>query len=140
MLGKSVSDPHNTEGGGEIAGMGLLPVETVFAKEKTRTQTEGHFAGLTGIFSGLNGLYFRGYEIHMGQSGNASAVVQQHNVYSSYIHGLFDENGMAERIVRALCERRGLDFDENACSTPTPTGKASTTCWRRPCGRRWTWN
>ena len=111
MLGKSVADPCGTEGGDEIAGMGLLPVETVFAKEKTRTQTEGRFAGLTGMFEKLNGLYYRGYEIHMGQSDNASAVVQQKNVYGSYIHGLFDENGVAEMIVRALYERRGLPFD-----------------------------
>ena len=114
MLGKSVSDPHGTEGGGELAGMGLLPVETVFAKEKTRTQTEGRFAGLTGVFRDLNGLYYRGYEIHMGQSDNASAVVQQGSVYGSYIHGLFDENGVAETIVRALYERRGLPFDNSA--------------------------
>ena len=114
MLGKSVSDPYGTEGGGELAGMGLLPVETVFAKEKTRTQTEGRFAGLTGVFSGLNGLYYRGYEIHMGQSDNVSAVVRQDNVHGSYIHGLFDENGVAETIVRALYERRGLPFDGGA--------------------------
>ena len=114
MLGKSVSDPYDTEGGGEIAGMGLLPVETVFAKEKTRTQTEGNFTGLTGIFENLNGLFYRGYEIHMGQSGNQNAVVQQNNVYGSYIHGLFDENGVAETIVRALYERRGLSFDNSA--------------------------
>lgn len=114
MLGKHISDPYDTEGGGELAGMGLLPVETVFAKEKTRTQTEGRFAGLTGVFSGLNGLYYRGYEIHMGQSDNASAVVRQDNVYGSYIHGLFDENGVAETIVRALYERRDMTFNENA--------------------------
>ena len=114
MLGKHISDPYGTEGGGAIAGMGLLPLETVFAQAKTRAQTEGRFAGLSGVFEGLNGLYYRGYEIHMGQSDNASAVVQQGSVYGSYIHGLFDENGVAERIVRALYERRGLDFDENA--------------------------
>ena len=114
MLGQNIADPYNTEGGGEISGMGMLQVETVFAKEKTRTQTEGSFAGLSGIFSDLNGLNYRGYEIHMGQSGNQNAVVQQNNVYGSYIHGLFDENGVAQTIVRALYERRGLTFDGDA--------------------------
>ena len=114
MLGKTISDPWGTEGGGEMAGMGLLDLETVFAKTKTRAQTEGTFSGVKGIFSGLNGQFFRGYEIHMGQSGNRAPVVQAGNVYGSYIHGLFDENGIAERMVRALYERRGLTFNENA--------------------------
>ncbi len=114
MLGKKISDPLNTEGGGEIAGMGLLDIETVFAETKTRIQTEGSFSGLTGQFADLNGLYYRGYEIHMGQSGESAAVLQKDNVYGSYIHGLFDENGIAQTIVRALYARRGLTFDENA--------------------------
>ncbi len=114
MLGNSISDPYGTEGSGEIAGMGLLPIETVFSKEKTRLQTKGEFSEVEGIFCGLNGLVYRGYEIHMGQSENAGAVTQNGNVYGSYIHGIFDENGIAESVVRALCERRGLTFDENA--------------------------
>ena len=114
MLGKSVSDPFGTEGGGEAAGMGLLDIETVFDREKTRVQTEGTFSGLTGMFAGLNGLRYRGYEIHMGQSGNAGAVIQNGSVCGSYIHGLFDENGIASEIVRALYDMRGLPFDEGA--------------------------
>ena len=114
MLGTKIADPYETEGGGEIAGMGLLPVETVFARQKTRTQTEGVFRDLDGLYAPLNGLFYRGYEIHMGQSGFDAPVIQRENVCGSYIHGLFDENGIAEAIVRALYERAGLTFDENA--------------------------
>jgi len=114
MLGKIISDPYNTESSGKIAGMGLLPIETVFTKEKTRNQTEGTFENIEDIFGALNGLSYRGYEIHMGHSDTTSAVVQNGNVYGSYIHGIFDENGIAETIIRALCEKRGLIFDENA--------------------------
>ncbi|MBR5366659.1 MAG: cobyric acid synthase [Clostridia bacterium] len=114
MLGTKIADPYETEGGGEIAGMGLLPVETVFARQKTRTQTEGVFRDLDGLYAPLNGLFHRGYEIHMGQSGFDAPVIQRENVCGSYIHGLFDENGIAEAIVRALYERAGLTFDENA--------------------------
>ncbi len=110
MLGRKLSDPANAEGGGEMAGMGLLPIDTVFSKEKTRSQTAGEFSGLGGIFSCLNGLAFSGYEIHMGQSGSAAPVIQSGNVYGSYIHGLFDENGVAEAVVSALFERRGMTF------------------------------
>ena len=114
MLGKTISDPYGTEGGGEIAGMGLLDIDTVFASAKTRTQTEGVFPQIGGIFSGLTGLRYRGYEIHMGQSGDSSAVLRNDNVYGSYIHGIFDENGIAETIARALYKERGLEFsDEN---------------------------
>ena len=114
MLGKTIRDPFETEGGGEIGGMGLLDIDTVFSKEKTRMQTEGVFSGVTGTFEGLNGLGYRGYEIHLGQSGATGAIVQKDNVYGSYIHGLFDENGIAKTIVAALYKARGLEFDESA--------------------------
>ena len=113
MLGRTISDPYGTEGGGEIAGMGLLDIDTVFASAKTRTQTEGVFPQIGGIFSGLTGLKYRGYEIHMGQSGDSSAVLRNGNVYGSYIHGIFDENGIAEAIARALYKERDLEFSED---------------------------
>lgn len=113
MLGRTISDPYGTEGGGEIAGMGLLDIDTVFASAKTRTQTEGVFPQIGGIFSGLTGLKYRGYEIHMGQSGDSSAVLRNGNVYGSYIHGIFDENGIAETIARELYKERGLEFSED---------------------------
>ena len=76
-------------------------------------QTEGVFPQIGGIFSGLTGLKYRGYEIHMGQSGDSSAVLRNGNVYGSYIHGIFDENGIAETIARALYKERGLEFSED---------------------------
>ncbi len=41
MLGETLSDPHGVENGGSMKGMGLLPMETVFAEKKTRTRVEG---------------------------------------------------------------------------------------------------
>ena len=114
MLGKSISDPLKAEGGGNIAGMGLLDIETVFEKEKTRTQVEGALSDITGMFSALDGKRYRGYEIHMGQSGSHDAILQKGNVYGSYIHGLFDESDIAKTIVAALYKNQGLLFDENA--------------------------
>ena len=118
MLGKSISDPFGSEGGGSIAGMGLLDIETVFGKEKTRTQVAGSFCGINGIFAGLDGLKYRGYEIHMGQSTGHGAVLQNGNIYGSYIHGLFDEADIAKTIVEALYKRKGLPFDESAVFDP----------------------
>ena len=56
------------EEGGQIRGMELLPVRTVLQKEKHRCQTNGRLEAVEGIFSGLTGCEFTGYEIHMGQT------------------------------------------------------------------------
>ena len=114
MLGKRIADPAGTEGGGEIRGMGLLDLETVFSSEKTRAQVEGRFPNVSGVFSALSGKSYRGYEIHMGQSGGSGPLWQNGNVYGSYIHGLFDENGIAEAVAEALFAARGLVFDKDA--------------------------
>ncbi len=114
MLGEKISDPFGTEGGGEITGMELLPLTTVFAPQKTRLRTENVFRGLSGFFEPLNGLRYSGYEIHSGQSELADSVIQSRSVCGSYVHGLFDENGIASAIVKALCEKRGVPFREDA--------------------------
>lgn len=66
MMGESLSDPQGVEGGGTMRGMGLLPMETVFAGEKTRTRVNGAFEHVDGILAGLSGEPLSGYEIHMG--------------------------------------------------------------------------
>lgn len=68
MLGETLSDPHGVENGGSMKGMGLLPMETVFAEKKTRTRVQGHFGQLSGVFAPLSGAEIEGYEIHMGES------------------------------------------------------------------------
>ena len=62
MLGESLSDPEGAEGGGQMAGMGLLPVSTVFRRDKTRTQTSGNFPDCQGFFAPLSGTPLEGYE------------------------------------------------------------------------------
>ena len=114
MLGKRISDPAGIEGGGEIDSMGLLDFTTVFSQEKTRSRTEGVFSGVEGMFSCLNGLRYSGYEIHMGQSDDSGTVLHKGNVYGSYVHGIFDEDGIAQSVVHALYDRRGLGFDEDS--------------------------
>lgn len=114
MLGRSVSDPEGVEACGvtEIAGMGLLEIDTVFQGEKVQTQTRGTFGGVAGLLSGLNGMDYEGYEIHMGRSEKTlPPLVGGGNVYGSYIHGVFDGAGIADEILRALCRQKGIDFD-----------------------------
>ncbi|MDO5410448.1 MAG: cobyric acid synthase [Lachnospiraceae bacterium] len=66
MLGETLSDPDGVEAGGEIKGMGLLPMDTVFAGQKTRTRVTGTFENVGGALASLSGVHLEGYEIHMG--------------------------------------------------------------------------
>ena len=49
MLGETLSDPDHVEAGGSIRGMGLLPMDTVFADGKTRTRVNGTFCEVGGV-------------------------------------------------------------------------------------------
>ena len=68
MLGSWLSDPEHVEAGGELAGLGYLPMQTVFTKEKTRTRVHGKVAPICGALAGLSGCGIEGYEIHMGET------------------------------------------------------------------------
>ena len=114
MLGRTVSDPDQVEAAGvtEISGMGLLDMDTVFAGEKVQTQTRGTFEGVKGLLSVLNGMDYEGYEIHMGRSQEAlPPLMGDGNVYGSYIHGIFDAPGITDTILKAICEKKSIDFD-----------------------------
>lgn len=109
MLGVSLHDPDGVEHGGSMAGMGLLPHETLFSKEKTRVSASGILSEVDGIFSALSGQEYTGYEIHMGTSGVQANLVHQEGVYGTYLHGIFDREGIAKTIVEALFLQKGLD-------------------------------
>ena len=113
MLGRSVCDPDQVEAAEttRIQGLGLLDMDTVFQGEKVQTQVSGTFAGVTGLLSGLNGMEYTGYEIHMGRSQEKLLPLQgTGNVYGSYIHGIFDAPGVSDEILRAICAKKGLDY------------------------------
>ena len=112
MLGASVRDPLGVEAAGvtEIKGMGLLPMDTVFQGEKVQQQTSGVFGEIPGALHSLSGMKYIGYEIHMGRSQQQLApLVNQGNVYGSYIHGIFDGAGIAQAVIGDLAARKGID-------------------------------
>ena len=112
MLGASVRDPLGVEAAGvtEIKGMGLLPMDTVFQGEKVQQQTSGVFGEIPGALHSLSGMKYTGYEIHMGRSQQQLApLVNQGNVYGSYIHGIFDGAGIAQAVIGDLAARKGID-------------------------------
>lgn len=115
MLGTTVSDPEGVEAAGvtEIKGMGLLPMNTVFQGDKVQQQTVGTFQEVPGLLAPLNGLGYHGYEIHMGRSEEEIPPIQASgNVYGSYIHGIFDGDGIADTIIRCLAQKKGVDLGE----------------------------
>ena len=109
MLGLSISDPSGAEHGGEMSGLGLLPFSTVFAAEKTRTRVSGTVPEVGGIFSGLSGKPYEGYEIHMGVTDTQAAVVSEGDVYGTYLHGFFDREEITKAVAEALFRKKGLD-------------------------------
>lgn len=112
MLGTSIRDPQGVEAAGvtEVKGMGLLPMDTVFQGEKVQQQTSGVFGEIPGVLHSLTGLPYTGYEIHMGRSQQKLApVINQGNVYGSYIHGIFDGEGIAQAVIRDLAAKKGID-------------------------------
>jgi adenosylcobyric acid synthase len=99
MLGKTIADPLGLEGEpAVVAGLGLLPVNTVLDAAKRVTEVSG--------VSLPDRTPFRGYEIHCGrtelESGTASflrlsdgsldgAVSPDGRVAGCYVHRLFDD-------------------------------------------------
>lgn len=129
MLGEALIDPHGLDG--NAPGLGLLPLVTLFEREKLLREAECRFApALDAPWSSLNGAVARGYEIHHGRTaqhpglpaarpvlfdGLGEPVGWQHGpVLGHYLHGLFED----DRVLAALFDRpaRPLDqvFDELA--------------------------
>lgn len=120
MMGQWISDPEALEAGGSMRGMGLLPVKTKLERQKACRQACGKIPETEGIFSGITGLEYAGYEIHMGRTvgiqGNGTEENEvfmsgrQKDVYGTYIHGIFDRSGIACAIVKALAEKKGTEI------------------------------
>ncbi|WP_416758487.1 cobyric acid synthase [Roseateles sp. So40a] len=129
MLGEALVDPHGLDG--NAPGLGLLPLVTLFEREKLLRETECRFAtALEAPWAGLSDQAARGYEIHHGRTaqhpglptarpvlfdGLGEPLGWQHGpVIGHYLHGLFED----ERVLTALFRRpvRPLDqvFDELA--------------------------
>lgn len=107
MLGQHLEDPQGVEGlAGGAAGLGLLPLTTVMAREKTLRR--GSWAGA----GRWQGQALSGYEMHVGQSRIHSDVEQlcadglclwdgSRRVFGTYLHGIF-ENAANLRLLAGL--------------------------------------
>lgn len=109
MLGKRLKDEFGVEGGGEMKGIGLLPHSTEFTKDKVRKAQVGKLEDVDGIFADLSGLEYEGYEIHMGISPGFGNIINEGNVYGTYIHGIFDRGEISGAIICALMKAKGIN-------------------------------
>jgi len=120
ILGRRILDPHHIESAErELAGLGLLDVETSFEREKVTIE-------VTGV-DPASGCPISGYEVHMGRTTlgrqarpwlqvrstgdttprSEGAVSFDGRVYGTYVHGLFDVPEFRRMVLNRLRAARG---------------------------------
>ena len=136
MLGEALIDLHGIDG--NAPGLGLLPLVTVFAIDKTVKHTRACFAGHMSLSSPssqlspwaqLAGITAQGYEIHQGQTAQHPAMAKagdvaravmpgdlawqsvRGNVLGVYLHGLFEDANVLHALFGAAAPTLDSVFD-----------------------------
>ena len=132
MLGEVIRDPQHTESqNDEVAGLGLLGMETVFASEKLTSQVVAQCQDLHFMGQSISADNLQGYEIHMGHTAftreadkhpftvcqrRGKACASQEgtantagNVFGTYIHGVFDNDVFRRSVLNAIRHSKGLE-------------------------------
>ncbi|QNK67864.1 cobyric acid synthase [Variovorax sp. PAMC26660] len=124
MLGEALVDPHGIDG--NAPGLGLLPLVTVFEREKTVRHRSATFGELTGDWAALSGASVAGYEIHHGQTAAHPQMANdgrpvmpeglawqntRGNVLGLYLHGLFEDAGALQALFGATAPTLDATFD-----------------------------
>lgn len=95
MLGEALIDLHGVESAGAAGngpGLGLLPLVTSFAPQKTLRHTRAAFGPVAGAWGALAHVAFSGYEIHCGQTAQHPAMAAKGDVARCLIEGLAWQN------------------------------------------------
>jgi adenosylcobyric acid synthase len=123
MLGEALVDPHGIDG--NAPGLGLLPLVTQFATDKTVRRTWSRFAPLVGPWAALSHVEVAGYEIHHGQTAQHPAMAparavladalgwqnEPGNVLGVYLHGLFEDPAVLHALFGAAAPTLDTVFD-----------------------------
>jgi adenosylcobyric acid synthase len=121
MLGRRIKDPLGVESAlPDIAGLALLPVETVFEPSKATYQAEARVLSGPGWLAALHNQTIQGYEIHMGRTMSQQPwleIVQRNGtrlavadgtvaatgkVWGCYLHGLFANESLRRAWLTSL--------------------------------------
>ncbi|MBM3725415.1 MAG: cobyric acid synthase [Acidobacteria bacterium] len=103
MLGESVEDPYAVESANAfVAGLGLLPIRTVMAREKATIAVEAQTPG---------GAVFRAYEIHMGRTTTPPGAqpfasvnglpegLRHRRCIGTYLHGALEDAAVLSELL-----------------------------------------
>jgi len=117
MMGEKILDSGGIESLQSVsAGLGLLPVATEFAKEKTLTKADAIWTD--------GDIPVHGYEIHHGSTlplagstvkaaffGKGKAVLGYGNpqIWGTYLHGVFDSDAFRAYYLNLIRSRKGLE-------------------------------
>lgn len=126
LLGERLlaADAEGTGDRSDIPGIGLLPVETTFSREKRVAAVEWSLEG-SGPLSGATGPV-SGYEIHAGETratdavgtpftdpetgeSDASLGARRGDVVGTYLHGLFENDAARAAFVRRVFDSAGRE-------------------------------
>jgi len=142
MLGERIDDPDGVESSDpHVAGLGVLPIATRFARDKRTTQVTAHAAAPSFLTGGAAlAEPVAGYEIHMGAveptapiarafalatrngtpvSALDGAIAGDGAIVGTMLHGLFENDALRARTLGALRDRRGLPAPPRAAPIPT---------------------
>ncbi len=124
MLGEALVDPHGIDG--NAPGLGLLPLVTVFEREKTVRHRRAAFGALAGPWAALSDVGIAGYEIHHGRTALHPQMAQdgreampeglawrnaRGNVLGLYLHGLFEDAAALQALFGAAAPTLDATFD-----------------------------
>jgi adenosylcobyric acid synthase len=130
MLGRALHDPHRVESEvGSAPGLGLLPVETTFARDKTTVRVRARATAAPGPFASAAGLTGEAYEIHAGVTRLLAAGVARPfalvarggepaddadgavdaagTVTGTYLHGILADGAIRRAVLGWLARRSG---------------------------------
>ena len=116
MLGRTIRDEVES-GAGVVRGLGLLPVETVFAADKLLTRPSGTCPMLGGAAAD-------GYEIRHGRvtrTGGAAFLAPDEGCVDGAVlgtswHGLLENDPLRRALLCWVAERRGIAFQPGTVS------------------------
>eukprot|EP01035_Chromulina_nebulosa_P022238 gene22238-28795_t len=110
MLGRTIADPHGIEGPpGDVAGLGLLDVETVLTARKSLVSVTGRLPNGTAAFAG--------YEMHVGETSGPDcarpllqfddgrvdgALSADGRIGGHYVHGIFSRDAARAAFLREI--------------------------------------
>jgi adenosylcobyric acid synthase len=126
MMGRTLRDPARVESDRDgVRGLGLLPADSVFTREKATHRVRARVLGGPGWLEMAAGVEVHGYEIHMGRTAGAQpwleitdrggqpasaldgAAAHGGRVWGCYLHGLFANDRFRRAWLEGLGERPG---------------------------------